>query len=164
MNSKTIITVILGLFVIGSVGAIIFSEVNQPTTLKESKEAENLSVLPKVNSGQQVIAYYFHGNARCVTCRKIEAFTEKALKDGFSGPIQEGQLVWKVTNVDEPENTHFIDDYQLHTKSVVLSMVTDGQETEWKNLEQVWQLVGDEESFIEYVQGETRLFLGEGNG
>lgn len=33
----------------------------------------------------RVIAYYFHGTARCSTCRMIQTYTEKALATGFPG-------------------------------------------------------------------------------
>ena len=30
------------------------------------------------------VAYYFHGNMRCATCRKLEAYSEEAITKGFA--------------------------------------------------------------------------------
>jgi hypothetical protein len=45
---------------------------------------------------------------------------------------------------------------------VVLAEYHDGEVVRWKNLDKVWQLVRSEDRFVEYIQGETREFLGEG--
>ena len=110
-------------------------------------------------SGSAVIAYYFHGHKRCETCRTIEAYSKEAIHDGFSSELKKGQLLWRVVNVDEPENTHFMKDFQLTNKSVVLVKVEDGQNKQWEELNQVWILVRDKEEFVDYIQEETRAFL-----
>jgi len=108
-----------------------------------------------------VVAYYFHGNVRCATCKKIEAFADEAVHQGFQEMLENGALTWRVVNVDEPENRHFIDDFQLVTRSVVLAEYDDDAIIRWKNLDKVWQLVRSKDAFIDYVQGETGQFLGE---
>jgi hypothetical protein len=35
----------------------------------------------------------------------------------------------------------------------------NGEETAWKNLDQIWKLVGDKDDFIDYIQSETRAFI-----
>ena len=75
--------------------------------------------------------------------------------------MKSGKLEWIVLNTDEPENRHYLDDYQLYTKSLVLSKIEDGKETDWENLEKVWQLLGDKDDFIQYVQTEVKSFLGQ---
>ena len=64
-------------------------------------------------------------------------------------------------NVDEAGNNHFIEKFELITRSVVLDRPGTTTATSWKNLEQVWDLVGDKEAFIQYIQDETRSFLAE---
>lgn len=110
---------------------------------------------------QQLIAYYFHGTARCVTCKKIESYTEEAIRTGFPQELEDGRLIWKTLNMEESKNRHFMKDYGLYTKSVVLSKTDGGQETGWKNLDQVWQLVGNKRAFIAYIQEETRNLLAQ---
>ena len=62
-------------------------------------------------------------------------------------------------NVESTENQHFIEDYQLRTRSVVLVELQDGKQIRWKNLEKVWQLVQDKDAFFNYIQEETGEFL-----
>jgi hypothetical protein len=109
-----------------------------------------------------VVAFYFHGNVRCATCRKIEAYTDEAIRAGFAEALENGTLTWSVVNVDEPDNKHFVEDFELVTRSVVLVEYSDGEVVRWRNLDKVWQLVRSKDGFVEYVQDETGEFLGAG--
>jgi len=73
--------------------------------------------------------------------------------------VKEGKVVWRLVNLDEPANQHYIEDYQLYSKSVIVSDVRDGEEVRWKNLVKVWQLTNDKAAFISYVQEEVRDYL-----
>jgi len=107
----------------------------------------------------KVIAYYFHGELRCRTCRTIEAYSEEAITKEFTNEIASGRLAWRVVNVDEPENKHFVEDFALASKSLVLAEYRDGKVTRHENLQQIWQLVRDKEAFLAYVRAATSDFL-----
>jgi len=109
----------------------------------------------------RVVAYYFHTTDRCVSCRAIEAYSQEAIASAFAEEIKDGRLVWRVVNVEVPGNEHFIQDYQLYTKSLVIVHEVRGEPPEWKNLEKVWQLVQDKPRFLRYVQDEMRGYLKE---
>lgn len=106
-----------------------------------------------------VVATYFHGNRRCATCRKLEAYSQEAVTQGFVDELDAGRLVWRVVNFDEEENAHYLDDYGLYSQALVLSREVNGIETEWNNLDKIWQLVGNKEEFLNYVTASTRAFL-----
>ena len=76
---------------------------------------------------REFVAYYFHGNVRCATCRKLEAYSEEAITKGFADELASGTLAWRVVNIDEPENKHFVQDFELVTKSLVLVEYRDGE-------------------------------------
>lgn len=164
MNLKQIVTVVLLVFVVGSVAAMMLMELKPAAVKSETVQQMETDPSANIKPNQQVIAYYFHGTARCITCRTIEAYTEEALKTMFADHLDSGRLIWIPVNVEIPDNRHFIQDYQLHTKSVVLSNHRDGQEVEWKNLDQIWQLVGNKDAFITYIWEETSKMLGETDG
>lgn len=107
-----------------------------------------------------VIAFYFHGDVRCTTCRTIEAYAEEAVNEGFADQLASGSLEWRVVNVEKPENEHFVEDFQLVTRSVVLVEYRDGKVMRWRILDKVWQLVRSKERFVEYVQSEVGEFIG----
>lgn len=108
-----------------------------------------------------VIAFYFHGNVRCATCKKIETYTDEAIHESFADELRDGALAWKVANVEEPENRHYIQDFQLATRSVVLVEFANGKVVRWKNLDKVWQLVRSQDAFSAYIREETSAFLGK---
>ena len=106
-----------------------------------------------------VVAYYFRGNFRCPSCRKIEQYTKEAINKFFADELKAGELVFKMVNVEEKENNHYVQDYKLYTKSVVLSKLKDGKEIDYKNLEKVWSYLRDKERFYHYIKEETGKFL-----
>ena len=107
----------------------------------------------------RIIAYYFHGDVRCVSCRKIEAYSREAIEQAFAGELKDGRLDWRVVNLDQEGNQHFTKDYQLFTKSLVLVDEVKGKQVRWKNLEKVWEHLQDKPAFFRYVQDETRAYL-----
>ena len=143
-----LVVVIAGLVFSAPCGA---AESSPTTTGEASQKADG-----------RVIAYYFHGNFRCITCRTIEAYSEEAITKGFPDELASGRLAWRVVNMDEPENKHFVRDFELVTRSLVLVEYRNGKVTRHENLKQIWQLVRDKESFVNYVRTFTREFLGGG--
>lgn len=117
------------------------------------------SIVNPKTAPHKIIAYYFHGNVRCVSCRKIEAYSKEAIDSGFADLLKSQELEWRVVNTDESENEHFLEDYQLYTKSLIIVDMHGDKQTKWKNLTKVWELLGDKAAFIKYVQDEIKAYL-----
>ncbi|HUV29983.1 MAG TPA: nitrophenyl compound nitroreductase subunit ArsF family protein [Acidobacteriota bacterium] len=137
-----------------------------PATQEVSAAADSAGASTDTAQGKQpdtvspsVVAYYFHGNRRCSNCRKLEAYSREAIETGFADELKTGALEFRVINTDEPENKHYIVDYQLYTKSLVISDVVNGEQARWKNLQGVWQYLGDKAAFLKYVETEVRAYL-----
>jgi len=113
------------------------------------------------NGGSQVIAYYFHGSFRCPTCYNLEQYAKEAIEDNFQDELDKGVLVFKAVSVEEKGNEHFVNDYQLYTKALVLSLVKDGKEIKHKNLTKIWEYVRNKEKYINYLKSEIDAFLKE---
>ena len=109
----------------------------------------------------KVIAYYFHGSARCPTCHKMEKYAKEAIENNFPNELENGTLTFKRVNVEEKENEHFINEYQLFTKALVISQVEDGKESRHKNLTKIWEHVRNKDRFFEYVTDEINGYLKE---
>jgi hypothetical protein len=131
----------------------------ETATKQKGKAPSPLTEVKAQNS--KVIAYYFHGTFRCTTCRTIEEYSHDAIQMYFAKELGNGRLEFRPVNIEEPGNKHFIEDYQLVTKSLVLSLVSDGKETKSKNLADVWKLVRDKDKFFQYVKDEVEKFLKE---
>jgi len=54
-----------------------------------------------------------------------------------------------------------VKDYQLATRSVVLAAFDGDKQTHWKNLEEVWGRLGNQDDFTRYIQRELAEFLKE---
>jgi hypothetical protein len=145
------------IMVLAAVAAFAFSVLTPGVSAEEPDKGAMSGAI-----ADGVVAIYFHGNVRCATCKKIESYADEAVQSGFPEALEEGDLVWRVINIDEADNTHFIQDFQLVTKSVVLAEYREGEVVRWENLDKVWQLVRDKDRFADYIQSETREFLGEG--
>jgi hypothetical protein len=111
-----------------------------------------------------VIAYYFHGNTRCPTCRAIESYARGAVQTGFAEQLESGRLTWRVVNYESPGNEHFATQYEIFAPTVVLVETRDGSRQRWKNLDRVWELVDDKDAFVQYVQSETETMLQGASG
>jgi hypothetical protein len=121
---------------------------SSPSTVSKSPQDQAVTVV-----------YYFHGNMRCSSCRKIEAYTVEAIQSGFAAALKNGALELKVVNVEESGNDHYVRDFQLYTRSVVVEKRSGDKGQEWKNLDKVWRLTRDKAAFINYVQQETRAMM-----
>jgi hypothetical protein len=110
-------------------------------------------------SSGKVIAYYFHGTSRCPTCHKLEQYSKEAIEANFKDALASGKLEFKVINIENKGNEHYASDYQLYTKSLILSLITDGKQIKWKNLDKIWEYVGNKQKFFEYVTSEINNFL-----
>jgi hypothetical protein len=168
MKAKKITTLLLLLFVVASIGTIVAKEriaqvsttATELETIGPSNTEPPFAPVPSEKAAPvKVVAYYFHGNRRCVTCRTIEALTTEAIETGFADDIKTGRVELKVVNVEEPGNEHFIRDYELVSRSVVVARYEDGQQRNWKRLDEVWQLVRDKEAFIRFMQEQTSNLL-----
>lgn len=130
-----------------------------------SIQAQNTSSAAVAPAAQEktapakVVAYYFHGNMRCTTCKKIEALTTEAIETGFADDIKSGRVELKVVNVEESGNEHYIQDYQLASRSVVVARYEGEAQKDWKRLDEGWQLVSDKDAFIRFVQEQTTNLL-----
>ncbi|MFA6320297.1 MAG: nitrophenyl compound nitroreductase subunit ArsF family protein [Candidatus Omnitrophota bacterium] len=109
----------------------------------------------------QVVAYYFHGDMRCPTCHKLEQYSKEAVETNFKDAVASGKLDFKVINVEDKGNEHYASDYQLYTKSLILSLVKDGKEIKWKNMDKIWEYVHNKEKFIDYVKSGVADLLKE---
>jgi len=104
-------------------------------------------------------AYYFHGNFRCDNCKKIEEYSREAIEKYFPEELITKKLTFTIINTDLPENNHYIEDYQLYTRSLVITEYSKGKQVRWKNLAKVWNYLNDKDGFYEYVKSEIQNYL-----
>lgn len=154
-SGKKILTFVLLGIVAVSVFAVVMKEMRTPAKAEPAKTEKSgadaySSATPTVktpSAANVTTVYYFHGNKRCFTCNKIETLAKSAVSSGFADDIKSGAIVFKSVNIDDTENQHFVKDFGLTSRCVV---VQNG--TKFERLEKVWELVGNESEFTKYVQ------------
>ena len=168
MNVKTLIAVVLLLFVAVSLAIVVLRESGDrgsaaavPPAIERTKAAVPADPAAPEH---QFIAYYFRTNVRCPSCIKIESWTDEAITTNFADELKSGALVWTTINTEEPGNEHYVDDYELYTKQVILAEFARGQRVRHKNLAQVWELLGDQQAFGDYIASEVARFMAGAEG
>ena len=89
-----------------------------------------------------------------MTCNKIEEIARSAVEERFAEELNAGRLRVESINVDDPANEHFIRDFQLTARTIVIAKGKD-----YQRLDKTWQLVHDEDAFRRYVQENTAAML-----
>lgn len=107
-----------------------------------------------------VTVYYFHRTLRCPSCLQIEEWARQAVENAFSNDLAGGIIEWRTLNMELEENKRFVEEYQLKSPALVLARHGNGDSGSWKDLEKVWEHLGDHASFSDYVKGEMEEFLG----
>lgn len=117
--------------------------------------------IAKAAPADYVQAYYFHATYRCKTCTTLEQYSRESIEENFKDQLANGTLRFNEVNFDEPENRHFLQDFGLTYRALVLVRYKDGKQVSFKNLEKIWQLVGSKADFVTYVKAEVEAYLKE---
>ena len=168
MTGKKAVKSLLFAFVGLSVAAAVYKIAGAPCceASKPAAEPAPAAVEPAPAAKAPVAAktatvYYFYTNTRCSSCTTIEAYTREAVEKNFQQDYKGWRVAFKGVNTDEPANAHFVQDYWLNSKSVVVQRYAGGKANRWARLDKVWTLLGDKDAFAAYVAGETRKLLDE---
>ena len=122
-------------------------------------EKNIVPVKAELQKQNRIIVYYFYGKPRCISCKKIEAYTQEAVNGNFSEELKNNSLELKMVDLDKAENKHFYKDYKLYTKAVVLSKIKEGKEIKSKNLDKIWTKLKNKEKFKQYIIEEINKFM-----
>lgn len=145
---KTVVIVVVILILLALVKLINHREGEAET---RSSAAPVTAV--SLTNGVEVV-YYEYG-AKCAACIRMEKWAKEAIEEGLHQAIQDKKLAFRTIRADEET----VSKYGLTTKSLILKEWKDGKEAEWKNLDQIWNLNGDEEAFKKYVIEHVREHL-----
>ena len=175
-----ILKYVLAAFVVVSIGAVVYKMLPRNSGDKaQATPVETLAAVPapvpktevkapaasvkaktvKAAEVKTAVVYYFYTNTRCYSCKTIEAYTREAVATKLAAGYKDWKIEFKGVNVDEEPNKHFVQDYWLNSKSVVVQKFSGEKVLNWGKLEKVWQLLGDKDAFMNYVADETHKLL-----
>jgi hypothetical protein len=159
---KKIIQTLLLIFVMGGLAVAVFNrspqddeekgstvEAKLDTSVIESSSPSQTTQNPENRS--PVVVTYFTSDVRCASCRKIEALTRRTVEERFALDLARGGIRFETLNIDKPENKHFIQDYELAFKTVVISYSMNDETFEWKKMDDVWKLLNAPDKFMDYL-------------
>ena len=146
------------------IGMGIFSALNAADKTKE---------LPK----NRIEVYYLHNTFRCMSCNTIENLTKAAILGGkaenqkdktsitvnpaYKKLVDAKKLTFQSINVDEAKNKHLLKDFKADSKFPVLVKIKNGKIVKTQVLDEVWNLMGNNKQFIEYIQKNLNKFIKE---
>lgn len=107
----------------------------------------------------QVVIYYFHRKFRCQSCETLESVLPRILMDNYPVLLGNGELAMCVVDVDDSANSHFMDEFDILSNSVVLVEERAGKVLRYKNIEEVWSLSDDGEAVSHLIKKEIASFL-----
>lgn len=158
---KTVLTYALMLLAVAGIGVAVVRQIRPSEKVlsgvgKNAEPAKAPAQVVDTLPSDGVVVTYFTSDVRCPSCFQIESLSRQTVERDFGDDLRAGRVVFRAINVDQPANKHFVEEYQLVSKTVVVSSREDGQETHWTNLQEVWLKLGDEADFTRYVGDEIR--------
>lgn len=141
---------LLAVVFLGVSAAVMKSLRNGGSELTEISETVSNAQAEAERFGSVTVTY-FTTDARCVSCRKIEAFTRLAVETNFPDQLVKESLTFETINVDRPENKHFIRDYEIAFKTVVIAYTDSEGNPQFRKMDKVWELLPDQEAFERYI-------------
>lgn len=91
-----------------------------------------------------VVVYYFHRTVRCHSCNLLEEITRDTVRLFFEKEAAKGRVELRIVNMDDPDQAHFIKDFNLSYQSIVLEQRKNGNVVIWKRLDKVWDLLNEQ--------------------
>jgi len=81
---------------------------------QSNKQAAN------AGSSNKVEAYYFHFNARCMTCKTVEAQAKADIESLYPELVKSGKVSFKAVNLDEAEGKAIGDKLGVNGQTLLL--------------------------------------------
>lgn len=109
----------------------------------------------------QVVVYYFHRKFDCQSCEVLEATLRPTLETAYADHFGTGRLAMCVINLDDPDNRHYLDQFEIFSSSVIIVKKKSGVISRYKNLDSIWDFYDNGEAISNLLQKEVSGFLSE---
>lgn len=82
--------------------------------------AQNTKKATPAGKSGKVEAYYFHFNARCVTCKAVESEAKADIEMLYPELVKSGKVSFKSVNLDEPSSKTIADKLGINGQTLLL--------------------------------------------
>lgn len=107
----------------------------------------------------RVVVMYFHRTQRCPTCKKMGAYAEEAVMQGFAKELKSGKVEFHFIDFQDEKNEALTKGYKVQGPTLIVAQVVNKKVKDQKNLKEMWTKVRDKDAFIEYVQSNVKEYL-----
>ena len=107
----------------------------------------------------RVIAMYFHRTERCPTCQKMGSYSEEAVQAAFADEIKAGRVAFHFIDFEVEKNARYTKAYNISGPALVVAKISNNKVASYRNLEDIWDKVGDKPAFLRYVQENVKACL-----
>jgi len=83
---KTIVFFMMGLVLLLSASVMTAEDIVEAQTNDSTKAVDSVSL--KYQGSDRFVIYYLHMNRRCMTCEKLEKYSEEAVSAGFAEQLK----------------------------------------------------------------------------
>ncbi len=146
MNAKALAT---GLFLVLAAAGVVYVLMGGGDDAPEGVVPAQVDAEALPADG--VVVYYFHGNKRCMTCNKMEALAAEVIYDEFGEHLRGGTVVFRSVNIETDATRHFVTDFAMTNRCVVMSLRRDGQQVDYHRLDGVWEKISDDAAYTAYI-------------
>jgi hypothetical protein len=85
-----------------------------------TSNAQNSKGTTTAAKSGKVEAYYFHFNARCVTCKTVEAEAKADIEMLYPELVKSGKVSFKAVNLDEPSSKAIAEKLGVNGQTLLL--------------------------------------------
>jgi thiol-disulfide isomerase/thioredoxin len=107
----------------------------------------------------RVIAMYFHRTERCPTCQKMGSYSEEAVQAAFADESKAGRVAFHFIDFEAEKNARYTKAYNISGPALVVAKISNNKVASYRNLEDIWDKVGDKPAFLRYVQENVKACL-----
>ena len=156
MNKRIIIGIIIAVLVVVVAVMVKDNGKQSDTNSADKLSSENSDEIP----AERIEVVHFHGTRQCWSCITVGEYALKTIQDKFPEEYKNGTIVFMNINVELPENEDIVVRYQARGSSLFVNAITNGYDN-IKEDTTVWQLVIDENKYINYFENKLRNLLGK---
>jgi len=149
---------IVGLVAIGIIA--IFALQLLLTSGKNNSEVNGINSTNTQLSGNvdKIQIVHFHATQQCWSCITVGEYAEKTIKVKFPDEYANGKIEYLDINVESSENSVIVNRFGASGSSLYINVISDGKDHISEDIK-VWNLVSNEENYINYLENKLRGYL-----
>jgi hypothetical protein len=81
----------------------------------------------------------------------MERLAAEVIDDRFGERQRDGSVVFRAVNLETDATRHFISDFEMANKAVVMVERSGGKNLAWRRLDAIWEKIADDAEYSDYI-------------